>query len=353
MTSTPPLAALPAPRDPDPRSAPVLGWGVLAPGWIAGNFARALTTRTDQRLVAVDSRDAAKAAAFAAEHGAARSYGSYAGVLEDPQVDVVYIASPHSQHREHALAAIAAGKHVLVEKPMARNASEAREIAAAGRAAGVLVMEAMWTRYLPRTDVLRQLLEDGALGDVRHVQADFGSRPTLAPGSRLLDPALAGGVLLDIGVYPIAFASYVLRAAGLPWQPPLAVSGSVTSTGVDEEVALQIAVPGAHAQVFTSMLTRSAQSATVVGGLARAELGPQFFAPGSLTVVGEDDATLVWEDRSGIEGLDGLCYQAAALARYVADGRTESPLLGLEESIAVLEVTDAARATLGVVYPGE
>ncbi|MCU1529066.1 MAG: oxidoreductase, partial [Frondihabitans sp.] len=201
MTST--SERLPAPRFTDPRDAPALRWGILAPGVIANDFVDSLLRHTDQRVVAVGSRSAERAAAFAAKHGAERSYGSYEQLVSDPRVDVVYVASPHSEHEEHALLAIAAGKHVLIEKPIAVDAAGARRIADAARAAGVFVTEAMWTRYRPQSDIVRQILERGDLGAVRIVTADFGGYATYDPTSRLFDPALAGGALLDLGVYPV------------------------------------------------------------------------------------------------------------------------------------------------------
>lgn len=374
MTHAP---TLPQPRFPDPAAAPPLRWGLLAPGWIASNFARALHSHSSQRIVAVGSRTGSRAEEFAARFEIPRAHEGYDAVLEDPRVDVVYVASPHSEHRDHALAAIAAGKHVLVEKAFTRNASEAREVVAAARSAGVFVMEAMWSRYLPHTDVLRQLFDDGALGQVRHVRADFGSRADVGPGHRLLDPALAGGVLLDLGVYPLAFASFVARHSGLGRLPSavtrssssagapsstsaasptgpregLQVTGELATTGVDAHVSIQAAVGGMHAALFTSMLAQSPQTALVAGTEGRAETGPQFFAPTSLTVHLEGGVA-TW-DENVVRGLDGLCFQAAALARYVTEGLGESPLQPLEETIGVLEVVDAVRAELGVRYPGE
>src|SRR5690606_26065932 len=155
--------SLPSPRHPDPTDAPALRWGIIAPGWIASHFARAIHAHSTQRALAVGSPTLARAAERAARFGTPRAHGGCDAVLADPDVDVVYVASPHSGHRDRALAAIAAGKHVLVEKAFTRNAAEAREVTEAARAAGVLVMEAMWSRYLPHTDVVRQLLDDGAL----------------------------------------------------------------------------------------------------------------------------------------------------------------------------------------------
>ena len=343
---------LPEPRFPDPSDAPSLRWGVVAPGWIAGHFVASLHRHTGQRVVAVASRDAARGQAFADEHGVERVHASYDALVDDPQVDVVYVASPHSHHPDQALAAIAAGKHVLVEKPLARNAAEARAIVEAARAAGVFAMEAMWTRYLPHIDVLRQVLEDGLIGRPRWVTGSFATRAEVPDDHRLLNPALAGGVLLDIGIYPLSFASFVATTVGLPATPTdLQVMGSLARTGVDEQVALQVAYPGLQAQLFTSMLTPADDEARVHGEAGWVTTGPRFRGPSSVTLhVGDESAT--W-DENRVEELDGLCFQAAALARYVAQGRTESPLHPLDEVLTVLETADEVRRRLGVVYPGE
>ncbi|MDQ2624839.1 MAG: Gfo/Idh/MocA family oxidoreductase [Actinomycetota bacterium] len=346
--------SLPSPRHPDPTDAPALRWGIIAPGWIASHFARAIHAQSTQRAVAVGSRTLARAEEFAARFEIPRAHGGYDAVLADPDVDVVYVASPHSEHRDQALAAIAAGKHVLVEKAFTRNAAEAREVIEAARAAGVLVMEAMWSRYLPHTDVVRQLLDDGALGDVHRVEADFGSRAEVGPDHRLLDPALAGGVLLDLGVYPLAFASFVARHSGagaLPTGEGLQVTGELAPTGVDAQVSVQIAVGRLHASLFTTMLAETPQTALVAGSLARVSLGPKFYLPGPVTL-SRGDASATW-DQNRVTGLDGLAFQAAALARFVAEGRTESPLEPLDETLAILETADAIRSAIGVRYPGE
>jgi len=343
---------LPEPRFPDPSDAPALRWGIIAPGWIAGHFVGSLRRHTTQRVVAVASRDEARAQAFAAEHGVERVHATYDALVADPQVDVVYVASPHSHHTEQALAAIAAGKHVLVEKPTARNAAETRRIVEAARAAGVLAMEAMWTRYLPHVDVLRRVLEDGVVGAPRWVTGSFTMRPEVTDQHRLMDPALAGGVLLDVGIYPLSFASFVATTVGLsPVPTDLQVMGTLAHTGVDAQVALQVAYPGLHAQLFTSMLTHAADEARVHGEDGWVTTGPQFRGPSSVTLhVGGESAT--WDDNRALD-MDGLCFQAAALARYAAEGRTESPLHPLDEVVTILETADEVRRRLGVVYPGE
>ena len=201
-------------RVPDPMVAPPARWGILGTGWIAHAFVDALRTGTRQVIAAVGSRDAERAAAFAAAHDIPRS-GTYADLVT-ADVDVVYVASPHSEHRDHALLALDAGKPVLVEKAFTRNAAEAREVVTAARERGLFCMEAMWSRFLPHYDIVRQLVQEGALGEIQTVSADHGQRLYPDGPRRLADPGLAGGALLDLGIYPVSFASMVLGDLGRP-----------------------------------------------------------------------------------------------------------------------------------------
>ncbi|GAA2057145.1 Gfo/Idh/MocA family protein [Leifsonia soli] len=338
------LSTLPLPRHPDPADAPPLRWGVLGPGAIAADFTDSLHRHTRQRVVAAGSRSAERAQAFADAHGVDRSYSSYEELVADPDVEVVYIATPHSEHLEHALLAIAAGKHVLIEKPMAVTAGQAGRIVAAAREAGVFAMEAMWTRYLPQTDIVRQLLEDGALGDVRVVTADFGGRAAFDPSSRLWNPALAGGALLDLGVYTVSWASFALGApAGI------IASGTLAETGVDEQAALVLSsAGGGQALLSTTLLAETPSLATISGSAGRVETDSPFWGPSGLRVF-RGDGTLAahWRDPYGRPHRDGMSYEAAALARFVAEGRTESPLHPLAEAVDTLATIDEARRQLG------
>jgi len=345
MPAFPP--SLPIARTPDPAAAPPLRWGVLAPGRIAGAFVDALHRNTRQRLVAVGSRSVERAAAFAGNYGAERSYGSYEQLVADPEVDVVYVASPHSEHHAQALLAIAAGKPVLVEKAFCRNAIEAREVVQAARSTGVLVLEAMWTRFLPQTDVLRQLLSDGVLGDVITVLADHGQSFDPDPTGRLFNPALAGGALLDLGIYPLSFSSFVLG------EPDLVIAaGRLTDTGVDGQVTITLGRGASQCAVNTTLWARTPTTASISGTAGRVELSGPFYAPGVLTLTGRDDRQLV-RAPDPVTGHQGLCYEAAHLATLVADGATESPLLPAEETVGVLSIIDEIRRQIGVTYPGE
>ena len=336
------MVNLPAPRTPDPMAAPPLRWGILAPGAIAGLFVEALGRSTRQRVVAVGSRSAERARAFAERWGIERAHDSYEALVSDPEVDVVYVASPHSHHREHALLAIAAGRHVLVEKSFTRTAAEAREVVDAARAAGVACLEAMWTRFLPRTDIVRQVLADGLLGEVETFLGDHGQRFTVDQASRLLAPELAGGALLDLGVYPVSYASFVL---GTPSR--VTARGTLAATGVDRQVSAVFEyASGATALVTTTMAARTPTTASISGREARLELDGDFYMPGTVRLV-THDGRVVESARPAIEGHAGLCFEAAHLAHLVADGATESPLLPLDETLAVMATMDEMRSHLG------
>jgi predicted dehydrogenase len=341
------LPTVPLSRVPDPAGAPPLRWGVLAPGGIAGSFVTALAAHTSQRVVAVASRSADRAAAFARDHAIERSYGSYDELVDDPEVDVVYVASPHSEHHAQALLAVAAGKHVLVEKAFTRNASEAADVVNAARAVGVMAMEAMWARFQPQTDVIRQLLADGALGEVATVLADHGQHFRFDPTHRLFDPNLAGGALLDLGVYPVSLASL---AMGRPER--VVAVGALTATGVDAQVSVVLTAGTVHAVLNATLLAKTPTAASISGSAGRVELSGPFYAPGTLcyTPLGGRPVTV---DPGPIRGSGGLAFEAAELARCVAEGRLESPLLPLAETLAVMRTMDEVRRQIGVTFPGE
>ncbi|MBF4462972.1 MULTISPECIES: Gfo/Idh/MocA family protein [unclassified Rathayibacter] len=334
---------LPEPRLPSLLDSPVMRWGVLAPGSIAGSFVDALQKHTRQRVVAVGSRSLERAQRFAGRFGIDRASAGYEAVVDDPEVDVVYIASPHSEHARHALLAIAAGKHVLVEKPFAPTPGEAEMIVHAARDAGVFAMEAMWMRYLPHMDVVRQLLADGAVGTPVLVSADFGAAFAFDPSSRIFDPALAGGGLLDVGVYASSFVSMV---AGTPQST--VVAGSLASTGVDATAT----IVGSHASGVQSVATSTVladtrHAASVAGSEGRIDVHPSFWTPSGVTLTrGSESAS--WNDGSALQGGEGLAWEALHLAQYVAEGRTESPLHPLDEVVHVVRTLDDARRRLGV-----
>ncbi len=326
---------------------PALRWGIVGPGWIAGEFATALHAHSAQRVVAVGSRSQERADAFAAAHGIEHAVGSVAALVAHPLVDVVYIAAPQSEHEALGLQAIAAGKHVLIEKPIATSAAEARALVEAGRAAGVLVMEAMWSRYLPQASVLRRLLADGALGEVRSVVADHGQAIPTDPSHRLNRPDLAGGALLDLGVYPMQFA---FQALGAPQS--IQTIGALTGTGVDAYATVVMQHRGlGQSVVTTSMVARSHTTASIAGTEASILFGAPFYNPSSfrLTSAEHFGPVVDWSDPTPLRGFAALSWQATAFARYVGEGRLESPVHAHEETVGIIGALETARVQLGAV----
>ncbi|MDE0171327.1 MAG: Gfo/Idh/MocA family oxidoreductase [bacterium] len=329
------------------RGGPVLRWGILAPGVIATKFVRSLKRHTDQEVTAVGSRSRERAERFGHRFSIPRAYASYEAVLADSDVDIVYIASPHSHHKTMAVASLEAGKHVLVEKPVATSALEAQAISDAARVHNRFAMEAMHTRFHPRTSVLQRLLEDGELGKVQLVTADLGAVFPLDPTNRIHDPALGGGALLDIGVYSVWFAVFVM---GSPTH--VQCVGEVTPTGVDgQSVTVLTNESGQLAVATCSLYTFGSGEASVGGSDGRVLVPSRHPAPGGLTLYdARNEPVAEYVDRSGlVTAEDGLCRQAVWAARHVSDGLTQSPLHPLSMSVRVLQVLDEARAQLGIV----
>ena len=340
---------LPAPHIIDPASVPGLRWGIIGPGGIAQSFADSVHKHTGQRIVAVASQTPGKAEAFAKPRQIEHALTSYQELVEHPDVDVVYVATTHEFHRTHAELAIAAGKHVLIEKPMALNAADAEAIRVAAAAAGVLAMEAMWTRYLPQSDIIRRVLADGMLGNIELVLTDFGQDLRMIP--RLVSP-VSGGALLDLGIYNFAFTSLVLGDA-----QSVSTVGTLTDTGVDDTTtSLMSYASGAEAiaNVTLSSFTPTAASIAGTAGLIRVD-GPFFTPTGLQLFPAEFNSAPVatWKDTSGIAAHEGLCYQATALASFVEQGLTDSPLRPLAQAVADIDLIQQARHQVGAFLTGE
>lgn len=327
-------------------SSPRPRWGILGPGGIARAFTSDLRT-AGLDVAAVGSRRQDAADAFAADFGIPHAHGSYEDLVADPDVDIVYIATPHPMHAAAALLALEAGKHVLVEKPFTLNAAEAATVRDAAAERGLLAMEAMWTRYLPHMARIREIVASGMLGEIRAVTADHTQRLPSEPSHRLNALDLGGGALLDLGVYPISFAWDVLGA-------PLSVAASARlgETGADTEVATIMAhSSGALSTSLSASRAVGPNTAAVIGTDARIDIARVWYSPTSFRVVSHDGTVL--EDFVSEVAGRGMQYQALAAERYLAEGRTDSDVLPIDETVAIMGTLDEVRALVGVRYPGE
>ncbi|MET8780804.1 Gfo/Idh/MocA family oxidoreductase [Streptomyces sp. NPDC004589] len=324
-------------------------WGILATGGIAAAFAADLVDLPDAEIVAVASRTEESAGAFAERFGIPRAYGRWDALAEDPDVDVVYVATPHSAHRAAAGMCLEAGRNVLCEKAFTLNTREAEELVALAQERGAFLMEAMWMYCNPLVRRLKALVDDGAIGEVRSVQADFGLAGPFPPSHRLRDPALGGGALLDLGVYPVSFAHLLL---GEP--SDIAARAVLSEEGVDLQTgALLSWESGALASVHCSLNGGTPVTAAVTGSLGRIEVPQGFFYPDRFVLHrdGQDPEEFRADPADGPR--NSLKHEAAEVMRALRAGETESPLVPLEGSLAVMRTLDAIRDRIGVRYPGE
>ena len=323
-----------------------LRWGILATGMIARMFTSDLYT-AGREVVAVGSRSDVSARAFAEEFGIPHAHGSYEALLADPDVDIVYVATPHPSHAENALAVIAAGKHVLVEKPFTLNAAEAAAVRTAAAAAGVLVLEAMWTRYLPHMVRIRELVADGAVGEVRTVFADHTQQISDDPRHRLNALELGGGALLDLGIYPVSFAWDIL---GRP--ETILASARKSETGADSEVATIFThASGAISTTISSSRAAGPNTAHIVGTGGRIDIDRTWYNATSFRL-SAPDGTVREHYVSHVQGR-GMQYQALAAERLVAAGNLVGDLLTIDETVDIMATLDEIRGQIGLVYPSE
>ena len=323
-----------------------LRWGILATGGIAHAFTNDLKLN-GFTVQAVGSRSQAAADEFAAEFGIPNAHGSYEALVADPEVDVVYVSTPHPLHAAGARLVLDAGKHVLVEKPFTLNAREAQEIADLAAARGLLALEAMWTRYLPHMVRIRELIADGALGEVRTLLVDHTQKLPDDPGHRINALELGGGALLDLGIYPVSFAWDLFGA-------PLTIQSTATfkRTGADAQIANLFAYDeGRIASMLSASDTLGPNTAAVIGTLARIEIDRVWYTPTSFRVVAAD-GTIAEEFRSEVTGR-GMHFQAEAVERLVAEGNLRGDLLTIDESVAIMGTLDTIREQIGLRYPGE
>lgn len=319
-----------------------LRWGVVGTGGIAHSFLEGLRA-TSARVTAVGSRTRARADEFADAWGVPARHGSYEELAQNPDVDAVYVATPHPWHHPNTLTCLNAGKHVLVEKPMAMNALQVSEMVAAARANDRFLMEAMWTRYLPVSRLVRALVDDGAIGEVCWLSAEFGSNVPYDPDHRLFNADLGGGALLDLGIYPLAFASQYLGE--------LTVVGATRQLSPDRMVDTQTTVLVRGEQGATGTLTCASRTtlpnrAVLAGSKGWLEI-PYFWA--ATTAVLHRDGREPEEFHRPFRA-NGYEYEAEEVARCVAAGESESPDMPWSESLRLARISDQIRDVGGLVY---
>lgn len=320
-------------------------WGILGTGNIAARLAESLGNLAEAELLAVGSRSQAGAERFGKAWDIPRRYSSYQALVTDPDIDAVYVATPHPFHCENTLLALEHGKHVLCEKPFALNASEAARMIAKAREQKLFLMEAMWTRFLPAMVKLRELLAGGVLGEVELVQAEFGFKGNIGPEHRLLNPALGGGSLLDVGIYPISFAFMVLGKPDSTQSDAL-----IGPTGVDEAADVMFEYSGERRAELASAINQALPNAArVYGSEGYVEVTPNFWQSQKLILFAndrEEHLSLPFEGH-------GDQFQAIELMDCVRQGKQGSDTMPLDESLSIMQTLDEIRAQWGLRYPSE
>jgi predicted dehydrogenase len=319
-------------------------WGILATGGIAATFTEDLLTLDDAEVAAVGSRSPQAARAFADRYGIPRAHGSWAELAADPDIDIVYVATPHSAHHAAAALCLDAGKAVLCEKPLTLDAVQAQDLMNRAEAAGVFFMEAMWTRTVPAILKMVESVRAGVIGEPRLVTADFSTAFNAGPEHRVRDPALGGGALLDLGVYPLALSRLVFGEPRV-----VHAAATLTPEGVDDTTAVTLVHPGGGIAALTCSISADGTwSATVAGTEGRIELGRHFTSPSGFAVLRHDDLVERVEEPF-LAG--GMVHEAIEAQRCLREGRLESPLAPWAETLGVMRTMDEVRAQIGVTYP--
>ena len=317
-------------------------WGILGPGRIAAKFALGLREVKDAELYAIGSRSPEKAAQFAKEWKAKRSYGSYKEMLQDEELDVVYIATPHVFHYEHTLLCLKHKKAVLCEKPLAINKAQVEEMIAAAKKENVFLMEAMWTQFLPHFGFVMEIIKSGEFGMIRNLKADFGFKAPFDPAGRLFDIKLGGGSLLDIGIYPIFMA---LSALGKPEE--ITAKASIGSTNIDEDCDVVFHYSnGVKAEIGSSIIKDTPTTAVIIFEKATVTINSRFHEPSSVTISRKNDVeTKVFEVSS-----NGYNFEAEHVQEMLKKGRIESDQMTFSKSIDLIELLDKVRDLIELEY---
>jgi predicted dehydrogenase len=322
-----------------------LRWGILGAGGIAKRVSNDVVKLADHKLMAVGSRDKAKADTFADQYDIPHRFDSYEALCADPDVDLIYVATPHNFHKEHTLLALAHGKPVLCEKPFTINYAEAKPVVDEARAKNLFLMEGMWSRCFPAWYKVRELVKDGAIGEVRLLEADFGFKSNVNPASRLYNPDLGGGALMDVGVYPVSLSSMFF---GKPDR--IQATATLGTTGVDEETGVLLGHPGGQLSVLhTAIRFSTVQKATILGTEGRIEVPTPWWCPKAVVLhKGGQSERFEFPFEGG-----GFQFEAAHVAERLRVGAKESDLIPLDETLAIMQTLDTIREQIGLKYPME
>ncbi|MFD2572552.1 Gfo/Idh/MocA family protein [Spirosoma soli] len=318
-------------------------WGILGPGRIAHKFAQDVITLPNAELYAVASSDQQRADEFAQQYQIPHAFGSYEGLLTLPDLDVVYVATPHVKHHENVLMLLNGGVAVLGEKPFAMNGEQVREMVETARSKKVFLMEALWSRFMPSLLKAKQLVSDGAIGTVTGVRADFGFVAPFLPDKRLFNKELGGGSLLDIGIYPLFWSYFLL---GMP--QTIKASAAFGTTGVDEQCGMVLTYPSGELALLDSTLrSKTPCEAFVHGTEGQIRVHSRWHESHSLTLERNDLEPEVFTFDRSTHGYD---YEAQHVMQCLTDGRTESPLWSLDDSLNLMALLDGVRTEAGIVY---
>lgn len=320
-------------------------WGILATGNIASTYVEDLALLDDCQVTAVASRSSERAAAFAEKYDIPHAWDSVQALAQDDDVDIVYVATPHSHHYIPTIQLLEAGKHVLCEKAFAYNAGQAKTMFNVAREHQRFLMEAMWTRCNPAIREMRRAIKEGMIGEVIGVHANFAIHGDFGPEHRMRNLDLAGGALLDLGIYPITLAHLAL---GVP--DKVHAEAVMSPEGVDAHTALTLRYPNGIAQLSCSFIGGAANTATISGTEGRIELDDLAYRPSAYTVVRHGEAPREFE--APYVG-HGYVHEALEVHRALRQGRLESTLVPPSSTIEVMEIMDEARRQIGLHYPGE
>ncbi|MBT8219410.1 MAG: Gfo/Idh/MocA family oxidoreductase [Bacteroidia bacterium] len=318
-------------------------WAILAPGHIANNFIQDLSHVDDANVIAVASRSLDRAKAFADQYAIPTAVGSYEELLKIPDIDCVYVASPHVFHFEHTMMCLEAGLHVLCEKPFAMDSEEVDQMIQKAKENDVFLMEAMWTRFFPWTEQVLQKIEDGAIGDILSLQADFGFHADYNPEGRVFNKILGGGALLDIGIYPV-FAALLF----LGYPDEVTAKGEIGPTGVDHEVDIRFSYKnGGVANLRATLIEDTMNECIIKGTKGRIEVDPRFHQSKGYRIFKDNSEQQI---DCGFEG-KGFRWEIAHVQQCIKSGLKESPLMTFEFSSQLIQILDWVRQEIGLSYP--